>query len=464
MITRNLVRHWLVAGVTVLLVLIMGSSGATAQRPSRAGGPLPRIAITATGFVDIAAGVVFVPRGANHLRLTDSDGDGPGDTWYLSHFEPGLYDRVAVRDVLVKMRAEFATVVRIFVDEGRPLDSTLGVPHGMGRGVDDLNPINGSYMDNVADFYRAAIDARIHVIPVTYRFPQNCYYYRIVQGDGSCSTTPRTPNVEGRNAFTMDARYVAAKREYLKQFSAALLARIGPENATATLMYQAENESYMQTDRGPWSLTTGTITPSDGGTYDLAVPAQRQQAADASLVQYTIQAKAGLLEGDPNGKLTMGFFTHNAVGKPGPDGFSVHCGGPTPCDPSVDYRYPSRGLVAARYGALDAVDIHFYPRAAPYTVAADLASAEANLITTRPWFVGELGAVRRVYGDNVTLAGEAMRTARAQTCTVGRGARGVLGWPWDNQDNVDQKRLFPMSDTAVGDALSARLHPNLCTR
>jgi hypothetical protein len=456
-------RRTLITLVVLGLLLALLVPLATA-RPAKQAGPLPRVAISATGLTDTATGAKFTPRGSNYLRLADSDGTGPGDEWYLSHFEPGRYDPVAVRAFLDTAKARKDNTVRIFVDEGRPLDSTLGVLHGMGRGPTDEQPVDGPYMDNVADFVRAAIERGVYTIPVVYRLPMNCYYYKITGGDGTCSMTPRTLGVEGRNAYTLDTRYVAAKREYLKQFSTALLARIGTANATGVLAYEAENESYMQTDRGPWSLTSGTLTPSSGGTYDLAVPAQRQQAADASLVQYTLEAKAGLLAGDPDGKLTMGFYGHQIVGKTGPDGFAVHCGNGTPCDPNVDYRYPSRALIAALYGGLDLIDIHFYPRAAPYSVASDLASAEADQITTKPWFVGEMGAFRHVYGNSVTAAASGMRTARADACKVGKGAKGNLFWTYDTQDNADQRRLFTRADAAIDNAVSTIARPDMCVR
>lgn len=420
--------------------------------------PLPRIALSTSGFTNSSTGAVFTPRGVNYLRLHDS-----GGVWYLSHFEPGQYDGVAMETMLKAQVADGNNVVRIFIDEGRPLDSLVGDIHGIGRGIEDERPYDPAYMDNVADFMRRAIANGIYVIPVTYRFPQNCFYFRIVQGDGTCGTKPKTPNIEGRNALFMDTGYIAAKREYMKQFSTALLSRIGVENSSAVLMYEAENEAYFPTDKLPWGMKSGTITPSSGGTYDMAVPSERQQAADASLVQYTIEVKKGLLEGDPGGKMTMGFYGHQSVGKgDGPSGLLVSCS--TSCDPGVDYRYPARGLIAAMYGAIDAVDIHFYPRRGTYDVGADLRSSEAHLITNKPWFVGELGAFRDVYGNDPVAAGNGMRSARAASCGVGAGAKGTLSWTWDTQDNDDQRRLFTAMDTSIRTAFSTKTRVNMCKK
>jgi len=420
--------------------------------------PLPRISFSSTGFTKSSTGAAFILRGTNYLRLHDS-----GGVWYLSHFEPGQYDGNAMETMLKAQVADGNNVVRIFIDEGRPLDSQVGDLHGIGRGTEDERSYDPAYMDNVADFVKRAIANKIYVIPVTYRFPQNCFYFRIVQGNGTCSVTPRTPNIEGRNALFMDTGYVAAKREYLKQFSTGLLSRIGQENSSVIIAYEAENEAYYPTNKLPWSMSSGTITPSDGGTYDMSIPSERQQAADATLVRYTLEAKAGLLEGDPNGKLMMGFYGHQAVGKgDGPSGLMTSCS--TACDVSLDYRYPARGLIAAMYGAVDVVDIHLYPRAGTYDVASDLRSAEAHLITNKPWFIGELGAFRDVYANDPIAAGNGMRSARAASCGVGAGAKGALGWTWDTQDNDDQRRLFTSLDPIIRKAFSTKVQPNMCKR
>src|SRR5512144_2298556 len=125
--------------------------------------PLPRIALSTSGFMNSSTGAAFTPRGVNYLRLHDS-----GGVWYLSHFEPGQYDGVAMETMLKAQVADGNNVVRIFIDEGRPLDSLVGDLHGIGRGMLDERPYDLVYMDNVADFVKRAIANKIYVIPVTY--------------------------------------------------------------------------------------------------------------------------------------------------------------------------------------------------------------------------------------------------------------------------------------------------------
>jgi hypothetical protein len=54
---------------------------------------------------------------------------------------------------------------------------------------------------------------------------------------------------------------------------------------------------------------------------------------NASLVEYTIRVKSRLTAVDRDALLAVGFFSYQAVGKPGADGFSVHCD--TNCSPTV---------------------------------------------------------------------------------------------------------------------------------
>jgi hypothetical protein len=458
---------------TLTLALVLALVAPLLTTPTAtASGPLPRITITDTGLFRSDTGAPFTPRGANYIRLADNErGDHAS---YIETFEPGPdgYDRARAITTAQHFERYGYKVVRTFVDEGRPLDWTTGRVHGMGRGLDDEQPVNEAYLDNVADFIRIMADHGVYTIPVTYRLPQNCFYYRIVRGDGTCSTTATQPLFEARNTFFLDGGFIRAKAEYLKRFSAAMLARLGPY-ATAILAYQSENEAYYDTSKGPWSMDSGTVlSNATGYTYDMAVPAARQQLADASFVKYTIAAKNGLLDGDPNGKLAIGVYTPNAVGKAGIDGMAVHCS--AACTPGVDYRYPVRALVGTLYGKLDLVDIHFYPKhpSTGYTVGADLRSAEVDQYR-KPWLVGEIGAHKAWWGNDINTAAQGLRYAQVAACAVGTGAQGSLVWTFDTDRDTDsagntfpdQTALFHLTTGtgAINATLAPSSNPLMCT-
>jgi len=81
----------------------------------------------------------------------------------------------------------------------------------------------------------------------------------------------------------------------------------------------------------------------------MAVPADRQQAADANLVAYSPDMKKALTQSDPGALLMMGFFTNNAVGKTGFNGFTMYCS--TNCKSGVDYRVKNLQVASCKLGA-----------------------------------------------------------------------------------------------------------------
>lgn len=55
---------------------------------------------------------------------------------------------------------------------------------------------------------------------------------------------------------------------------------------------------------------------------------------------YSIRMRDAVHARDPEAMVTMGAFTYQAVGKPGPAGLPVRCD--IDCRSDVDYRYPVR--------------------------------------------------------------------------------------------------------------------------
>jgi len=410
----------------------------------------PKINVSSNGFT--ASNKTFIPRGANYIRLTSDGASAP--YWYISTFEPGQYNASAIRNALSQLSYDKYNVIRTFIDIGNERNDGQGVMHGMGLGMNDNRPVNPDYMANVADFVKAATERNIYVIPVLYRFPQNCYYYTIVQNGGACNKTIPTANVDGRNALYMDKGHVAAKAEYMKQFSLDLLNRLG--NTNGILAYASDNEAYFEANKAPFATKTGSVV-ADGKTYSMSTSAGRQSAADNSFAGYTTKVKAGLKAGDPNGKIIIGVYSLFAVGKTSYDGFATYCS--TDCNPTIDYRYPARAKVAD----VDAIDIHFYPRDSNtgYTVQNELNTTEYKQFT-KPWFVGEIGAHRDFFNNDIVTAAYTVRDAQIAVCKL--GAKGSLFWTFDNQDNEDQQRLFTLMENggAINGVLAPIANPTFC--
>jgi len=429
------------------VVTIRARAGSTPSPSPSPSGP-HRILAAGDRLYDSVTGATFVPRGANFVRLRTT----PAGTVYHSTFEPGYYDAAAARAALDGMRASGYNAVRVFIDPGSTIAAEA---HGIGRGIGTSELVHGPYMDNVANFVTMAAERGIYVTPVLDQFPQNDYYWgivaRTIAGVG-------TPNMAGRNLTYLDKGRVAAKEEYMRQFAGALIARVGV-NATAVLAYQPDNELFFEASQAPYDKMSGTVKPLNGVTYDMSVPAQRQQSADASLAEYSRRLDRALAQADPQALLTIGFFTNRAVGKTGFDGFAKYCS--TSCTPGVDYRVPGRPAALSMSGAVDFLDVHVYA-SAQHTSTVDLESVEYGQFR-RPWIVGEFGTQKSLYGNDVAKAANGMRGYQASTCKL--GAQGWLYWTWDTHENLASQQLFFHLDDGGG-AINAKLatisRPNPC--
>jgi hypothetical protein len=313
-------------------------------------------------------------------------------------------------------------------------------------------------MDNFASFVTEAAARGIYVVPSLDVFPTNSYYWDIVAakiaGIG-------TPNMDGRNLSYLDKGRIAAKADYMKNFAQALIDRVGAKES-AVLAYQSDNEVYFETNKAPFNKVSGTVVPVDGLTYDMSKPAARQQAADASLVAYSIIVKNELLKASPDALMTTGFFTLRAVGKTSFNGLTTNvC--ETNCPTNVDYRVPGRPLALSVFGKADLIDIHIYPDTASYTPTSDLTSMEKPQFR-KPFMIGEFGARKSVYGNDLTKAAYAMRDFRVATCQ--QGAQGWLFWTWDTYENLaSQELFFKMNETrgAINGQLAPIAQPNPCS-
>jgi hypothetical protein len=392
-------------------------------------------------------GKTFTPRGTNYVRLTQTS---EGAT-YHSTFEPGQYDINKVRAVLNQMQYDKYNAVRVFIDNG-----TFSAPdHGISANVNSMEPIHAPYMNNVASFISEAQQRGIYVLPVLHGLPANIYYYQIAGQPAA--------NISDNNILYMDPGYIKAKEEYMKQFAAAMVQRLG--NTNAILAYASDNEVAFDGAKAPFNKMSGTVKTVTGATYNMAKLADRQLAADASLAQYAVNMKRGLLAGDPSALYTMGFFTNRAVGKTVFDGFKLYCS--ANCSPTVDYRVPGRPSVFTATGPIDFIGLHMYPvKNTSYTPKSDLDTIEVSKLK-KPYIIGEFGAIKTVYNNDVIKAAYAMRDTQIATCKIGTGAKGWLFWAWDTYENLGDQQLFFMQDEsggAINGILAPIVRPNACVK
>ena len=129
------------------------------------------------------------------------------------------------------------------------------------------------------------------------------------------------------------------------------------------MLVSLQNEFFLQGDSFPFSLHNITVRAADGIEYNMAEPAQRQQAADANTNLWASKTRAAIRAHLPKTMVTVGVFTFNAVQKSGPNGLMLDGCNPAipPADPEkhVDCRFPARPLKLAHAG-LDYLDVHIY--------------------------------------------------------------------------------------------------------
>lgn len=415
--------------------------------------PLPRLeSVTPAGkqygaLQERGTGRKFLPRGANYVRLTETP------TAHHSTFEPGRYTDAEADRTLARLHKDGYNSVRVFVDHGNVTDAdTHKKPHGIGRGMTDTTAYYGPYLDNVASFVKLATKHQIRVMFSLDLFPQSKYYYDLVG-----NVDRKAVNMDGRNLNYLHPSYVLAKTTYLKNFATGLKERVGADLMSTVLAFQSDNEAYVVGDKAPYNKLSGKVTPLNGVTYDMADPTQRQQSADAAFVEYANRMVDAVHSVDEEALVTMGVFTFGAVHKPGPRGMPFYCT-TAPCPPG-DYRYPARPRSLTAWSRLSFLDVHIYPANKPgindpYTLARNLETIEWSTVKGAV-IIGEFGADKAFYQNNLTLAGARMRELQVGSCL--RGFSGWLFWTSNVGDSATLRRFYSLYEG--NETINAQLKP-----
>jgi hypothetical protein len=404
-------------------------------------GALPRIEVVEVpggeGYFQVNGTMQrFVPRGVNYIRLTK----------YHSTFDTGQYDAIAVEAALGAIEGDGYNVVRVFIDPG---DWTYA---GGINGPMDTAGLSGPYLDNVADFLERASAHHLYVIPSLDLFPFNQHYLAM--------SLPDDPDLVSFNAYHLHEGHIAAKEAYVTDWIAGLTARIGKAKLSTILAHGIENEAAYDAQYPPFSMSSGTVKTADGGTYDMAVASQRQQAADANDVNFANRIAKAIRAADPEALVTMGMFTYRAVGRTGPTGL-------LPVPTTGESRFPTRPAVLRAYSDLSFLDVHTYPRnlGAPwppvYTLADDLATSEWSMVDrSRPIVMGEFGAYKDAPSfPALNDAVPAMRAHQVDSCNYGFG-----GWLFWTFDTTEQPELWNLRDGngAIDAVLAPKVRPDPC--
>ncbi len=336
-------------------------------------------------FYDTRTNESFVPRGANYFWIIPAGG-GLEDRF----FEVGTFDPERVAADFDLLRRNGYNTVRIFLDSCSSGSNCAGRTNGPG-----LNP---AYLDNIAAAMHLAQEAGIFLLLTSNDLPAQGGYWAMVDAAVNEQFGPY------RNAHYLTPAGVEAGRVYWRDLMSGLAARAAPFESV--LGWSLLNEQwYFYTDP-PFSLSSGLVTTANGETYDLSDPAEHRRMAVDSMVHYIEQLREVILEYDPNGLVTMGFFV--------PDY-------PNPLRQG-DFRYVETAplLEAA---ALDFFDFHAYPGEDSFEAVAD--NFGLTGFESKPVILGEVGA----FIDRYPSSESGLRAVQGwigESCQV--GFDGFIYW------------------------------------
>lgn len=111
-----------------------------------------------------------VLRGSNYIRLHS-------DNHYHSTFDADTYNRTRYNLAMKAMRKDGYNINRVFLDE------TPG--RGIGGGTNNTAPLDGAWLDRLAEFISDAESYRIYTIVTMVYIPTNSYFLNFSE-----STTP----------------------------------------------------------------------------------------------------------------------------------------------------------------------------------------------------------------------------------------------------------------------------------
>ena len=434
--------------------LLWGSACALpALVPCAAGGRGGRQGLCTTGAGAGAAAAAATPialRGANYIRLGGNT-VGP-NTRYHTTFDVGVYNRTRYQLAFRAMAADGYNVNRVFLDE-RP-------GSGIGGPANATAPLDSAWLDRLAQFIADAEACGIYTIVTTVYCPNNAFFRNV---SDQLPPLPPAWQQAGWNAF-LTANHQAAWAAYTAELAAALAARLPPAAQAATLV-SLQNEFFLNGNEYPFGERNGTVADgfADGGSYDMAVAADRQQAADANTNRWAGLCRDAIRAHLPATLVTVGVFTFQAVHKAGPNGLLLDgCEAGAPPPKGVDCRFPARPLWLSRAG-LDFLDVHIYqPDGSPAALAANLATEEWGAIANAtPIVMGEFGC-NAEWGLNATTCAPRVRQLQISSCD--QGFVGWLFWTYDTAEQPDPHWFTVMeAGGAINGVLAPARNPDPCS-
>ena len=428
--------HRALPRATVGILIVLAACGGESAGPHAAPPPPPpppppvthRIGVRIAGgrgeLFDRTTSAVFIPRGANYIKLAPQvDWTGIHIT-YHSTFNVGLYDAAAAEAMLVRMSQDRFNVVRVFLNGCCEVNS-MGNPSG---------GLSAAYLANLANFLARAKSHGIAVMLSTDGLPKFGGYEDVLYQ--SCCTM-----FDADNMNTLTRQGLTAHAKMWRDIITGLKAQGAPLDAI--FAYELFNElSYLIT-YPPLSLTTGSVATGNGHFYDMASATSRQAMLDENLIFWTTHVRDSIVALDPGALVTVGFFQPQ---------------GPNPSrigDPRLIQPYP-----AIAQSTIDFVDLHAYA-GEELTMDQYAQNFGHEAYPAKPVIMGEFGANTSSFGS-ASIAAQALVAWEASSCP--HNFSGWMLWTWDIEaPSVGGFWTMTSADSVVEKSLAPVNHADACS-
>ncbi|MFQ5676812.1 MAG: discoidin domain-containing protein, partial [bacterium] len=367
-------------------------------------------------FFDKNSGHKFVPRGANFVQL-----GGDGSTVVDRLFLPQNYDHDKVTQSLTRMRDLGYNTVRVFVDNCG--DDCIGDPAG---------GLSSAFLDNIADFLKAANQQRIYVILTSNDLPKQGGYVQQIEAQ-CCDTFDGYMNTQYLSPVGL-----AVYRDYWQTIVEGLAARSVP--LEVILAYALRNEQFFLSDQPPLSLNSGLVTTANGKTYDMSSATEKSQMTEDGLAYWLREIRHAIQTVDSTALFTIGFFAPNAPNSWREDNRFVNVG-PVFSDEAIDF-----------------LDFHIYPGPGGLSMQQYIENFGSSGYESKPIVLGEFGGFKFVY-FSPEAAAQDLQAWQVESCSY--GIDGWLHWHWEGTNDAEVWTGSEANE-AINKALAVAEHPEPC--
>jgi hypothetical protein len=422
MLLRLIPIAMLVMLVVILIRLYLGLQAAPSSMPDHRIGV--RVVNGIGEFYDRKTNQEFVPRGNNYIRLSQQVQNGQ-TALYHSTFDPGSYDHNRYALALSQMHQQGYNVVRVFLNH-----ASMGTPDG---------GLSQPYLANLADFLGLAAQNEVYVILTQDWLPGGKYGDQLNE---ECCTL-----FDSANLLRLSRSGAKAFRLFYTDFLSALDAL----NARTDVIfsYELSNEHFLDNDRPPLSLSSGSVIAVNFKIYDMSSPAAKDKMIAEGMPYWINSIRGAILYLDPTALVSVGFA-------------SPHRPGPGDQDQRLSVSAP-----AIWHSMADFIDLHTYKLPADASDPAQVMKQEMEEfgmigMLEKPIVMGEFGAEHLLGSANT--AALHLTAWQVESCQF--GFDGWLLWTWDLTQSEDPNNKYFTAQAgqgAIGSALAPANRPDPCS-